>query len=225
MTDREIRVILYGPEPVYPMTARSTGTNRWEQVNGDATIPHSLDWNALFGGLKNRRALSQSRYKQQHAFWTGQKIDKYHGAFHPDLGDVPKSVLKKYHEYDLGSPVFWFVDQPDRRTPAFRKAGRDRFVPILGADGEQFIVREPREIEELARFVDGPIHIVDPSDDYDASAKAVFDKADIIIGKYQDAQVDCAVKYGLVELIPVKWHPLTSPVTRRKAMGLQDSAA
>ncbi len=224
MTDREIRVILYGPEPVYPMIIRSTGADRWKQVNGDAIIPHSLDWYELFGALKNRRALSQGRYKQQHAFWTGQKIDKYHGAVHPDLGAVPESVLMKYREYDLGAPVFWFVDQPDRKTPAFRKAGRDRFVPIIGADGEQVIVTEPREIEEQARFIDGPIHIVDPSDDFDAPANVVFDEPDLIIGKYQDAQVDTAVKYGLMFLLPDKWHPLTSPVTQHKAMELRESA-
>lgn len=224
MTDREIRVILYGPEPVYPLIVRSTGADRWKQVNGDAPIPHSLNWDVLFTG-PDRRELSQARYSQQHTFWENQRIDKYHGQVHPEFGSVPLAVASEYEKYRLGKPVFFFVDHPDQKIPAFRKVRSDKFVPIIGPDGEQMTVSKPHAVEEWARFVDGSIHRIDPSDDFDALAKAVVDPtmSDNIIAQYQDEQVNIAVKYRLSRLIPVLWHPETSGETQRKARELLDS--
>lgn len=218
MTDREIRIRLYGPEPVFPLS----GT-RWSDVNGDAAIPLSLDWGKLFSGPKvNQRAHRRFNLKRRH--WANQRIDEFFGAAGP-RGPVPAAVQAEYGKYGLKAPVFWFVDQPDEKIPAFKKSG-ESFVPIM-IDGVQAIVSKPRQAEHLARFPDGPIHGVDAIDDYDAFAAAVIDpkRADEVIAYYQDKQVQTAVKFKLAGLIPTLWHPETSGNTQGDAQDLLDSLA
>lgn len=216
---------LYGLQPVWPRYVRSTGQDRYQQVNGEGVEPpfdqrYEDRW-------PSNRPVQNKHFKADATHWKNNRagVVAYFGKVHPKLGQpglggaVPEKTLAEFIKYSLGPPVFFQVDHPDYEQLAFNERGR----PIM-VDGKQYVVKIPPPTEQQARFPEGPIHSADPIDDYDAPASAVFSEGHVavMIGKYQDKQVQTAESLGLIQLIPVVWHPRTSPVTQKRAMDLRD---
>ena len=210
---------LYGFQPVWPRYVRSTGQDRYQQVNGEGVEPpFDQRYETRF---PSNRALQKKHHSADATHWKDNRavVEAFHGAKHPKLGAVPEETLAQLVKYSLGPPVFFKVDHPDIKELAFN----DRGQPIMIA-GEQVVVLIPPPTEEVARFPEGPIHSADPIDDFDTLASAIFTEAIVstVIANYQHKQVAKAEQLGLIQLIPVAWHPETSHVTRKRAEDLRD---
>jgi len=209
---------LYGLQPVWPRYVRSTGQDRYQQVNGEGVEPpfdqrYEDRW-------PSNRSVQNRHFKADATHWKNNRdgVVAYFGEVHPKHGPVPADIIEELFRYSLGPPAFFQVDHPDYEELAFTESGR----PIM-VDGEQAVIKIPPPTEQQARFPEGPIHSADPINDYDAPAGVLFDKgpAALMIGKYQDKQLQAAESLGLIQLIPVVWHPKTSPVTRKRAADLR----
>lgn len=205
---------LYGLQPIWPRYVRSTGQDRYQQVNGEGTEPpFDQRYESRF---PSNRPEQKKHHTNDAAHWKNNRagVQAFYGAQHPKFGSVPGEKLDEFIKYSLGPPVFFRVDHPDTEELAFDDRGR----PIM-IDGEQAVVSVPPPTEHLARFPEGPIHSADPLDDYDALVSAIFTEAIVstVISQYQHKQVVAAERLALIQLIPVVWHPETSGVTKKRA--------